>query len=214
MVAKKVRIFLLIFLWGVLSAPTCLAQEKNQLAVSFGRTYVNHQTVPGTSFLGNSVAFGEGGTIEGNYSRILKQRDSITLSVEFPIIINLDQDLNYGQNVIPESYQAYFVTPSAHITFAPALPINPWVSVGGGFGHFTSSSKLEFGGSNPGKTGSTSGVIKFGGGIDVRTWRSFSVRGEFREFYSGVPQLNVNTGKTRQNNLFVGVGVVWNFDRF
>ena len=45
----------------------------------------------------------------------------------------------------------------------------------------------------------------------MQLFRSFGVRGEVRDFYSGVPQLNVDTGKTRQHNYFVGGGVVWHF---
>jgi hypothetical protein len=32
-----------------------------------------------------------------------------------------------------------------------------------------------------------------------------------RDFWSGVPQLNVDTGKSRQHNIFGGGGVVWHF---
>ena len=38
-----------------------------------------------------------------------------------------------------------------------------------------------------------------------------TLRGEDREFWSGVPQLNVSTGKSHQYNLFAGGGIVWHF---
>jgi hypothetical protein len=53
--------------------------------------------------------------------------------------------------------------------------------------------------------------LQGGLGLDVRIFGHFSLRGEAREFWSGVPQLNVNTGKSRQYNLFAGGGVVWHF---
>lgn len=186
-----------------------VAQQKNEVAGIFGRTFVSHQTVPGTNFVGNSVAFGDGIAFEGNYARLLKSGDRASLFVEVPVMFIVDQDLNYGLNVIPEGYKAYFVAPSARVTLFQNAPINPWFSFGGGFGHFSSSSTLVFGGPNPGKTGNTTGVLQFGAGADIRIMEHFSVRGEVRDFYSGVPQLNVNTGKSRQNNLFVGVGIVW-----
>lgn len=197
----------------VLLAVNAPGQEKNDIAVLFGRTWVAHQTVPGTNFLGNSLAFGDGIDLEINYQRILKRGDLASFSVEVPVLLDLDEDLNYGMNVIPQDYRAYFVTPSARVTFLPNLPFTPWASVGGGFGHFSASSTLEFGGANPGKTGNTTGVLQFGGGTDVPIWRTFSLRGEIRDFYSGVPQLNIDTGKSHQSNLFVGVGVVWRFGR-
>jgi hypothetical protein len=193
----------------ILLAQYCFAQQKNEVAGIFGRVFVSHQTVPGTNFMGNSVAFGDGIAFEGNYARLLKGGDRASLFVEVPVIVIVDQDLNYGRNVIPEGYRAYFVTPSARVTLFQNAPVNPWFSFGGGFAHFSESSTLLFGGPNPGKTGNTTGVLQFGAGADIRILEHFSVRGEVRDFYSGVPQLNVNTGKSRQNNLFVGVGIVW-----
>jgi hypothetical protein len=55
-------------------------------------------------------------------------------------------------------------------------------------------------------------VIQFGAGLDVRLTHKFSIRTEVRDYWSGVPQLNVDTGKSRQNNLFVGSGVIWHFN--
>jgi hypothetical protein len=193
----------------ILLAPYSLAQQKNEVAGIFGRVFVSHQTVPGTNFVGNSVAFGDGIAFEGNYACLLKSGDRASLFVEVPVMFIVDQDLNYGLNVIPEGYHAYFVTPSARVKLFPNAPINPWGSLGGGFAHFSESSTLVFGGPSPGKTGNTTGVLQFGGGADIRIMEHFSLRGEVRDFYSGVPQLNVNTGKSRQNNLFVGVGIVW-----
>jgi hypothetical protein len=50
-----------------------------------------------------------------------------------------------------------------------------------------------------------------GVGLDVKILKTLSLRGQLRDFYSGVPQLNIDTGKSRQHNLFVGGGVVWHF---
>jgi len=193
----------------ILIAQYSLAQQKNEVAGIFGHTFVGHQTVPGTNFVGNTIAFGSGFSFDITYGRLLKSGDRAALFIEVPVMFDTDEDLNYGINVIPEGYRAYFVTPSARVTLSPHSPINPWLSFGGGFGHFSESSTLLFGGPNPGKTGSTTGVLQFGGGADIRVMEHFSVRGEVRDFYSGVPRLNVNTGKSRQNNLFVGVGIVW-----
>lgn len=202
-----------IFSTYALLAPHCWAQQKNEIAGSFGRIFIAHQTVPGTEFAGNSVAFGNGLSFDVTYARLIRSGDVASLSLEVPALFNVDEDLNYGVNVIPQGYRSYFVTPSARVTFFPNIPLTPWVSLGGGFGHFCESSNLEFGGSNPNKSGNTTGVLQFGGGVDIKAWRSLSFRGEVRDFYSGVPELNVNTGKSHQQNLFVGVGVVWQFGR-
>jgi hypothetical protein len=48
-------------------------------------------------------------------------------------------------------------------------------------------------------------------GLDVKLVRHFKIRGEARDFYSGVPPVNVSTGTSRQHNLFVSGGLVWQF---
>jgi hypothetical protein len=88
----------------------------------------------------------------------------------------------------------------------PDLAVSPWVSYGAGFGHFSGNS-----GSGTSTAGTTTGVLQGGLGLDVRIFGHFSLRGEAREFWSGVPQLNVTTGKSRQYNLFAGGGIVWHF---
>jgi hypothetical protein len=93
----------------------------------------------------------------------------------------------------------------------PDQAVSPWVSLGGGFGHFAESSTLLFEGNNPGPTGTNTGVLQAGLGLDVKIFHGFSLRGEGRDFWSGVPQLNVNTGRSRQHNIFAGGGIVWHF---
>jgi hypothetical protein len=70
---------------------------------------------------------------------------------------------------------------------------------------------LEFGGPNPDDTGKTTAVFQAGIGLDVKLFSHVSVRGEARDFFSGVPPLNVDIGKSRQHNFFVGGGAVWHF---
>jgi hypothetical protein len=66
---------------------------------------------------------------------------------------------------------------------------------------------VPFGGAN----GTSTGVFQVGVGLDVKIFGHFSLRGEGRDFWSGVPQLGLNTGKSRQHNIFAGGGIVWHF---
>jgi hypothetical protein len=45
----------------------------------------------------------------------------------------------------------------------------------------------------------------------VRAVRWAKLRAEVRDFYSGVPDLNVTLDKSRQHNLFAGGGFVFLF---
>jgi hypothetical protein len=201
------------FAIAVLVAVTILggsaaAQQKNELTGIIGRTFISDQGVKGTSAL---LHFGNGLTFEVNYGRRLLGGGSAALTFEVPFVINPDEDLHFFTGAEPQQYASYFVTPSVRANVFANSGVSPWVSFGGGFGHFSESSTLEFGATNPGKTGTTTGVFQIGGGLDVKILKSFSLRGEIRDFDSGVPQLNVNIGRSRQHNLFAGGGVVWHF---
>src|ERR1700730_8275336 len=185
--------------------------QKNELSGSLGRTLISHQTIPGAPSFDPFLRFGKGYSFEINYARHVANAGPLSLYLEVPFVANPDVDLHAAQNVIPEQFSSYFVTPAARLSIFSDQAVSPWISFGGGFAHFGESSTLEFGGSNPGKKGTTTGVLQAGVGLDVRIFHRFSLRGEGRDFRSGVPQLNVNIGKSRQRNIFVGIGVVWHF---
>lgn len=187
------------------------AAQKNELSGILGRTFISDQRIPGAPSYDPDLRFGRGLTFEANYARHIINAEIASISLEVPFVVNLDEDLHAAQNLIPEKYSSYFVTPSGRITLFPRVAVSPWASFGGGFAHFSKSSTLEFGGSNPGQTGTTTGVLQGGLGLDVNLFRSFRLRGEVRDFWSGLPKLNVNTGINHQRNLFAGAGIVWHF---
>jgi hypothetical protein len=188
-----------------------VAQQKNEISGMIGRTFISDQGVPGATFFDHVLRFGAGVSVEASYGRHLLGHRHTTLTFEVPLMVNPDEDLNFGQNVVPEDYRSYFLTPSLRANFLADTVISPWMSLGGGFAYFSPSSSLVFGGPSPKTTGNDTGALQVGGGMDVRVWRRFRVRAEFRDYYTGVPELNVNTGKSHQHNYFVGVGGVWRF---
>ena len=104
-----------------------------------------------------------------------------------------------------------FITPGVRVNLFPNTLVSPWVAGGGGFGHFSTSKTGVFNVLKVPGHSSTTGVFQFGFGVDVKVWRSLKFRGEIRDFYSGVPDLNVVQGRTRMNNFVGGGGVVWVF---
>ena len=196
---------------ALVSSPATAQEEKNQLTGIVGRTFISNEGIKGATFSNPFVRFGKGFTFEVNYSRYLITYPLFALSGEVPVVFNLDQDVNSGANVVPSDYRSYFITPAARVNLFPATAVSPWVSFGGGFGHFSEKSSLIFGGTNPGKS-KTTGVLQAGFGLDVRIWRRISIRGEARDFWSGEPDFPLApTGKTRQHNFFVGGGAIWHF---
>ena len=190
---------------------TPAAAQKNELSGMVGRTFISDKGVQGAPSYDPDLRFGKGLTFEVNYARGLMGGALASIAVEVPFVVNPDEDLHAAQNLIPEKYSSYFVTPAARLNLFPQTAVSPWVSFGGGFGHFSEGSTLEFGGKNPGKVGTNTGVVQAGLGLDVKLAGRFSLRGEARDFWSGLPQLNVNTGNSRQHNILVGVGIVWHF---
>jgi hypothetical protein len=187
------------------------AAQKNELSGILGRTFISDQRIQGAPSYDPYLHFGKGLTFEANYARQIFDAGVASISLEVPFAVNLDEDLHAAGNAVPEKYSSYFVTPAARVNLFPLAAVSPWASFGGGFAHFSESSVLESGGPNPGKTGTTTGVFQGGLGLDVKLLRSFTLRGEVRDFRSGLPKLNVVTEVNHQRNLFAGGGIVWHF---
>jgi hypothetical protein len=192
------------------------AQElgKNEVAGTFGHTFVSDQGVPNSGLSDSTISHGAGYSFQVNYARILRAADWADFAIEVPVTFNPDEDLHYFTNRVPESYSSFFITPAARVRFFPDVDFSPWVSFGGGLGHFQASSNLLFFGKNTGNRGDTTGVLQGGVGLDVHIpgrIRRLKIRVEARDDWSGVPPINVNTGKTRQHNYYVAGGFVYRF---
>ena len=194
-----------------LGATSSAQEEKNELTGVIGRIFISDQGIQGATYFNPYVRSGKGLTFEVNYARHLFLTPIFGVSGEVPAVFNLDEDLNSGSDVVPKDYKQIFVTPAVRVNLFPYTAVSPWVSFGGGFAHFSENKDLIYYGTNPGGS-TTSGAIQGGAGLDVRLWHRFSIRGEFRDFWSGTPDLPLaDTGKTRQHNFFVGGGLVWHF---
>jgi len=183
--------------------------QVNEVSVTVGRTFVSTQSL--RTFTTNpNVHFGNEESFDFNYSRLLKSHGIFGLYGEVPVAIYPRMDLN-GEHGIPKDIGALFITPSVRLNFFSGEGLTPWVSAGGGYGRFRESSQLLFYGKNPGPTGTNTGVIQFGAGLDMWPWHRWGFRVEARDFYSGLPALNLTTTNSRQHNYYVGVGVIRRF---
>jgi hypothetical protein len=203
MLANRLAVLVVPVLILVSSA---LAQV-NEFSITAGRAFVSTQTVPIT---GLPVHFGNEETVEFNYGRLLKSHSLFGLYAELPVAIYPRMDVNYNLGTNPKDIGALFVTPSVRLNVFSGDSVTPWVSVGGGYGRFRVAPVTLYENPNPG-SGSNTGVVQFGTGLDVWVWHRWGARFEARDFYSGVPALNVDTGRSRQHNYYVGLGVVHRF---
>jgi hypothetical protein len=192
--------------------------EKNELTGIIGRVFISDQGIhgPNAPAINPFVRSARGLTFEAGYARVLHASPVFSISAEVPVVFNLDEDLGSGGDVVPSDYRQIFVTPAARVNLFPFTAFSPWVSLGGGFAHFSESKNLNYYGTNPGGS-STSGVLEVGAGLDLNPWkggglRRLGFRGQVRDFWSGTPDLPLaDTGKTRQHNYFVGGGVILHF---
>lgn len=200
-------------LFTILTSISFAQDEKNEIGGAIGRTFISDQGIQ-PNIPDNTIHSGKGITVEAEYARHFLVTPIFGLSGEVVGTYNPDIKLNagaYGFSVVPNKYQAFFATPAARVNFFPLTAVSPWVSFGGGVGHFNESSTLDYGGSNPGHS-TTSGVIEAGVGLDVKFWSRLGLRLHARDFWSGEPDFPLaTTHKTRQHNYFVGGGVFWKF---
>jgi hypothetical protein len=206
-------VLVLVLVSSALAQDTMSSTPVNQISVTAGRTFVSTQTIqdPPAGDPNPKIHFGNPASVAFNYGRLLKTHSIFGLYAELPVAMFFRMDLNTGENQIPKDIGALFVTPSARLNIFSGDSVSPWVSVGGGYGRFREAPVLNFYGANPGPTGTNTGVVQFGAGLDVWVWHRFGARAEVRDFYSGTPALNVDTGRSRQHNYYVGAGVAYRF---
>jgi hypothetical protein len=200
---KRLTVAIMVSVCTLVASATA---QKNELSGLIGRQFISDQVIPTSTSPDNLLRFGNGLSFEGNIARRVIDGQLLAISLEVPVVWNVDGDVHTHTNPVAPGYSALFVTPAARLNLFAGTAVSPWVSVGGGFGHFNGSA-AQF---QP-KTGTTTGVFQIGGGLDVHLIHRFSLRGELRDFWSGVPQLHVATNQSRQHNLFVGGGIVWHF---
>ena len=199
---------------ALLAASAAAQDEKNEVGVVVGRTFISDQGIHNASYFDPIIHFGKGFSFAGEYAHRFWVTPIYSIAGEVVAMDDHQTKLNagdYPDAVVPTSISSYFITPAARVNLFPTTAVSPWVSLGAGFGHFSESNTLVYGGSNPGKS-TTGAVIEGGIGLDVRVWRHLSIRGEVRDFWSGEPDFPLApTGHSRMHNYLVGGGAFWRF---
>ena len=207
------RLWIAVLFVVTLAVSLAAQDEKNDLGASIGRSFISTQAIQGATFFDPYIRYGKGLTIEGSYARRLLVTPVFAVAAELPILYNPDEDLHAGgPGLVPHDDKALFLTPSVRVNLFPTTAVSLWGSLGGGFGHISESNTLLYNGTpNTGKS-TTSGVLQYGVGLDVKLTKRVVLRAEGRDFWAGEPDFpQAPTGKTRQHNYFLGVGAIWRF---
>lgn len=174
--------------------------QKNEIAVTAGGYFPT----------GTSIDIVPAAVIEGSYARRILGVPLASLYVEVPVAKTFDIGLFSNA----ANFSALFVAPGVKLKVAPGFFVSPWLAIGGGVAHFSASTNIT--GSHLSATSNT-GVVDFGGGIDMKIAPFVSFRVEARDYYSGslstlLPvALPVSILPGRQNNLLATGGFVIRF---
>jgi len=198
----------------LLGATAVAQDEKNEVGGMIGRIFISDQPITGATYTSPTIAYGKGLTFEGFYGRRLLVTPLYAISGEAVLAYDgkeLPNAGDYQNSVVPQSLKELFVTPAVRANLFPTTAVSPWASLGAGFGHISEYPTLLYSGANPGKS-TTSFAFQWGIGLDVKVWKQLFIRGEMRDFWSGSPDYPLApTGKSRQQNYFVGGGGFWRF---
>jgi len=168
--------------------------QKNELAVTAGGQFPNNSEF-------NS---GASWAVGASFAHRIFHAPLASLYWEIPVVGAPESVM---KTPFRTTYSSLFVTPGLKVKFAPEFPISPWLAAGIGVARYHNSANATF----PDST-STKAVFDLGGGIDWKIAPFVSVRGELRDFYSGLPDIAAASSLSgRQHNIVPQVGLVLRF---
>jgi len=191
---------------ALLCASTFAAAQKADAAFVVGGSFVSDTkgtvlTIPTTVHTDHHIF------LEGALGVRLLNAHLVSLHAELPVAGIPSTPLTVaGVSTAIDHIGTLFITPGLRLKIAPIAPISPWVSVGGGWAHYTL---------NTAGTTENKGALQFGGGLDFKTGLPvLGFRSEVRDFLTGVPTFNsgflTETG-LHHHNILAGGGIVLRF---
>jgi opacity protein-like surface antigen len=189
----------------LLPAALCLAQEetahKNELAFGLGGIPALAQSNSPSVDPGSGVAF------QVNYGRRFLSGHTAALFGEINFVASPLRDVSSSVSTATHDFASLYVTPGIRVKFRPASRFSPYAVIGGGYADYEQSLTRIDGRTNQASRELARGVFNFGAGVDVHFWRFISLRGEARDFYTGVPNYNVASVPGGQHNI-VATGAI------
>jgi hypothetical protein len=153
--------------------------------------------------------------LEGTLGLQLLNAKVASLHLEVPVagIPSQALHLSTAPSAVLAHMSSTYVTPGFRLKLVPGAPISPFVSLGGGWAHYS----LGSGATNK-------GALEYGGGLDFKTGIPFlGVRGEVRDFVTGDPNFSLanplaggfkgtsNQSGIHRHNILAGGGIVLRF---
>ena len=174
------------------------------LLVSVG-AFAQSNEVAGTiggQFVSGSYDFGKSGVVEINPAHRLINGEVAELYVEVPLTWAFKNTRDDPAADLRDHYSSFFVTPGLKLKVLPQLPISPYGFVGAGLARFHDSDTGQVSNEN---------AVDYGAGVDWKLAPFISLRGELRDYNSGVPRMGFPNPGSRQQNVMATVGVAVHF---
>jgi Outer membrane protein beta-barrel domain len=175
----------------LLFASSSAIAQSNEIAATFGGQFVS-----------GDYDFGKSGVFEANLAHRIVNAEVAGLYVELPVTWTFKNARTDPTAILHDHYTGLFVTPGLKVKVLPQLPISPYAFVGVGLARFHNTDTDE---------GSYENVVDYGAGVDWSLAPFVSIRGELRDFNSGVPRLGFPNPGSRQQNVMATVGLALHF---
>ena len=194
-----------VSLAAVLLPGSLLMAQKHEVGLTLGGFVPGSRSSP----LG-ALSLSGGPGFQANYGYRLMDRTKVALFVETHFLANPLRDISSINRSATRDVATLYLTPGLRLKFAPRAKLSPYLVVGGGYALYEQSFQQISGQPNPAPRFTHRGVFDFGGGVDVKVWRFFSLRSEIRDFYSGSPGFNALVAGG-QHNVVAGGGFALRF---
>ena len=201
-----------VLLLAIACVSTAASAQKADAALVLGGAFTSDIKQTFTPTVGPSVVetlkFEHHFFLEGAASVRLLNAHLASLHVELPVAGIPSQSTPKVFGGVPFHLSALFITPGLRLKVLPASPISPWVSVGGGWAHYSSDDNVTV----------NKGAVQYGGGLDFKTGLPLlGFRAEVRDFVTSDPSaLIVGPSTTpmkglHHHSVLVGGGIVLRF---
>lgn len=185
---------LLFALLTVMALVPAMLAQKHELAVTAGGYFPS----------GVQTDVHVAPIVMGTYAHRIFSVPFVSVYVEVPLARTFD----IGLSALQGDYTATFVVPGVKLKLAPSFPASPYFFGGVGVAHFSANGTLA---GSSAERSSTSAAVDFGGGLDIKVFPYFSLRGEFRNVNSGGLSFALPIETGRQNNIIANGGLVFRF---
>jgi hypothetical protein len=200
-------------LFVILCASTFAMAQKADVAFVVGGSFVSDTNgtflVPVIGSTPATIKTDHHIFLEGALGVRLLNAHLVSLHAELPVAGIPSTPLTVaGVSTALDHLGTLFITPGLRLKFAPIAPISPWVSIGGGWAHYS----LNTAGLTQNK-----GAVQYGGGLDFKTGLPLlGFRAEVRDFVTGDPDFGFGSIFTtssglHHHNILAGGGIVLRF---